>query len=86
MIRCTIEILPGGNESRARTIGRVEIANVGSTEKVGNYAVVLTKTPPFAGALKAAWRKGALGFFRPPADVLELARQQIDALSAGEGE
>ena len=60
MIRCTIELLPGGNEARARTIGLVEIANIGGTQDVGNYAVVLTKTPPFAGALKAAWRKGRL--------------------------
>ena len=38
----------------------VEIANVGGTEAIGNYAVVLTKTPPFTGALKAAWRKGRI--------------------------
>ncbi len=57
MIRCTIELLPGGDESRARTIGLVEIANVGGNSEIGSYAVVLKKTPPFAGALKAAWKK-----------------------------
>jgi hypothetical protein len=58
MLRCTIEILPHGDESRKRMIGCVEIANVGGNLQVGNYAVVLKKTPPFPGALKAAWRKG----------------------------
>lgn len=60
MLRCTIEILPGGDEARKRTIGCVEIANIGGTPERGNYAVVLKKTPPFAGALKAAWRKGVI--------------------------
>jgi hypothetical protein len=60
MLRCTIEILPGGDESKKRTIGCVEIANVGGTMEIGDYAVVLKKTPPFRGALKAAWRKGHL--------------------------
>jgi hypothetical protein len=58
VIRCTIELLPGGDASRARTIGMLEIARVGLTDAVGDYAVVLTKTPPFTGALKAAWRRG----------------------------
>lgn len=58
MIRCTIEILPGGDESRARKIGLIEIADDGTgTEEIGHYVVVLTKTPPFSGALKQAWRK-----------------------------
>lgn len=60
MIRCTIEMLPGGDESRARTIGLVEIANIGGTLELGNYQVILKKTPPFAGALRAAWRRGDL--------------------------
>ena len=62
MIRCRIELLPGGDESRARTIGLVEIANIGGNTAVGDYAVILKKTPPFAGALKAAWRRGRLQY------------------------
>lgn len=58
MIRCTIEILPAGDESKARTIGLVEIANVGGDLETGKYRAVLTKTPPFSGALKAAWKRG----------------------------
>jgi len=60
MIRCRIELLPGGDESRARLIGVVEIANVGGTPVLGNYSVVLKKTPPFPGALRAAWRRGLM--------------------------
>lgn len=51
MIRCTIELLPG----------LVEIANTAVRDgNFGEYVVVLRKCPPFAGALKAAWRKGRL--------------------------
>lgn len=60
MLRCTIELLPGGDEKRARTIGLVEICNIGGTAERGNYAVALKKTPPFTGALKAAWKKGLI--------------------------
>lgn len=59
MIRCTIELLPGGSEERKRTIGLVEIANDGSgTESRGNYVVALKKTPPFSGALIKNWKRG----------------------------
>lgn len=61
MIRCTIEILPGGSEERKRTLGLVEIANIGGDlDGRCDYAVVLKKSPPFSGALKQAWRKGLL--------------------------
>ena len=60
MIRCTIELLPGGDQSRTRIIGLVEIANIGGSPEISEYAVVLKKTPPFAGALKDAWRRGRL--------------------------
>lgn len=61
MIRVTFELLPGGDESRKRTIGLMEIANVATRlDNTADYAVVLTKTPPFTGALKDAWRKGRL--------------------------
>jgi hypothetical protein len=62
MIRCTIELLPGGSEEGKRIIGLVEIANIGGTVEVGDYAVVLKKSPPFAGALKQAWRRGRVQF------------------------
>lgn len=59
MIRVTFELLPGGDASRARTIGLMEICNIGTTaDNIGTYAVVLKKSPPWAGALKAAWKKG----------------------------
>ena len=61
MLRCTIELLPHGDETRKRVIGVVEIANDGTgTPTMGNYGVVLKKTPPFPCALKAAWKRGML--------------------------
>lgn len=61
MIRCIIQLLPGGDESRARTIGLVEIARTAILDgNLGNYVVVLKKTPPFSGALTSAWRRGRL--------------------------
>jgi len=59
MIRCTIELLPGGDEARARIVGLIEIANIGvNAVNLGQYAVVLKKSPPFRGALRRAWRAG----------------------------
>ena len=61
MIRVTFELLPGGDARRARTIGLMEIANLRThPDGTADYGVVLTKCPPFKGALKAAWRKGRL--------------------------
>ena len=58
MLRCTIELIPHGDEARARPIGIVEIANVGGgTHEVGNYLITAKKTPPWKGALKEIWRK-----------------------------
>jgi hypothetical protein len=61
VIRVTIELLPGGDEKRARTIGLVEIANIAVLPgNFGEYAVILKKCPPFTGALRDAWRRGRL--------------------------
>lgn len=63
MIRITFDLLPGGDETRARTIGRMEIANVKTyPDGTADYAVVMTKTPPFRGALRDAWKRGKLTF------------------------
>jgi hypothetical protein len=88
MLRCTIELLPGGDEKRARVIGLVEICNVGGTAERGNYAVVLKKTPPFAGALRAAWRKGLMndredGRVGPVFDALHEDAETITASVEG---
>lgn len=58
MIRVTFDLLPGGDETRARTIGIMEIANIKTyLDGTANYAVALKKTPPFNGALRLAWKK-----------------------------
>ncbi|MCG6115058.1 MAG: hypothetical protein MEQ84_07650 [Mesorhizobium sp.] len=61
MVRITFELLPGGDETKARTIGLMEVANIAThLDGTADYAVVLKKTPPFRGALNAAWKKGKL--------------------------
>lgn len=75
MMRCTIEILPQGNETAKRTIGCIEIANVGGTPEHGNYVVILKKTPPFTGALKAAWRKA---HFEPAQEDEEIITGSVE--------
>lgn len=59
MIRVTFDLLPGGDESRARTIGIMEVANVEThLDGTADYVVAMKKTPPFRGALREAWKKG----------------------------
>lgn len=59
MIRVTFDLLPGGNADRARTIGIMEIANIQTRpDGTADYAVAMKKTPPFAGALRLAWKRG----------------------------
>ena len=61
MLRVTFEILPGGDESRSRVIGLMELANIKiEPSGMASYAVAMKKTPPFPGALKAAWKNGKL--------------------------
>jgi len=62
MIRVTFDLLPGGDESRIRTIGIMEIANLKThLDGTADYAVALKKTPPFPGALRTAWKRGKVG-------------------------
>lgn len=65
MIRITFELLPGGHESRKRTIGIMEIALISQPRLDGtaDYAVAMKKSPPFAGALREAWKKGRVAAF-----------------------
>lgn len=72
MIRVTIDLCPGGDESRARTIGQIDIANVGVDRlNRGTYKVVMKKTPPFSGALKLAWKKGVYDGVTHDEDIMQ---------------
>lgn len=63
MIRVTFDLLPGGDETRTRTIGVMEICNLKThPDGTADYGIAMKKTPPFTGALRAAWRKGKLSF------------------------
>jgi hypothetical protein len=53
-----VELWPHGDESKARPIGQIAIANDGTgTAESGNYNVVLAHAGRFYGR-KGAWRRG----------------------------
>ena len=62
MVRVTIELLPGGDASKARHMGTLEIANDGTgTADTGNYKYTISKW----GKARQIWRMGSLrGFLR----------------------
>lgn len=71
MVRCTIEIVPFGIESRKQTIGLIEIANdLTGTKETGNYKIILKKTPPFTGALKQVWISALLNELKDDEDIM----------------
>lgn len=62
VVRCTIEIIPGGIEDHPRraVIGVIEIANVGGTQTTGHYRFVLMKK--LGKRIKdAIWRQALAG-------------------------
>ena len=63
MLVCKIELWPGGNEVRAREIGRVLIANVGGDQDTGHYAVQLMRSPEYS-AVPGPWRTGRVENFK----------------------
>lgn len=74
MIRVTIQMIPRGDESRARHMGTVEIANDGTGDHTtGNYKVRLSRMD----SPTRAWKTGAIRGFnrrtRGPHDLLLLA-------------
>lgn len=61
MLRITFDLLPGGREDRAKTIGVMELANIKThADNTAEYAIAMKKCVPFRGALKEAWKRGKL--------------------------
>lgn len=84
MIRCTIELVPFGVESAKRKIGIVEIANDGSgSELLGNYKVILRKTPPWKGALKHQWKAALVKATRNDNEVIAGKFEGFDRIERG---
>lgn len=61
MLRVTVELLPGGDESRKQDLGTAEISLAGASEDAqeGNYNVMLSKW----GRPKQAWKRGSVEGF-----------------------
>ncbi len=43
MIRVTVEIVPGGDSTRARVIGRAEITKVGVGDEISDYTAIVRR-------------------------------------------
>lgn len=78
MLKVIIQLYPRGDESKATTIGEMEIANVGGTNSIGEYAVRL-----FKRGSKAVWKRGSVVAFprlsRGPYDLVFRALANIVA-------
>lgn len=62
MLVCKLEMWPHGDETKAREIGRVLIANADGTESRGSYDVVMPKSPEYARR-KGVWKRGRVTDF-----------------------
>lgn len=84
MVRVTIEILPGGDESKARKLGQVDIINDSSgTGETGNYTVRLHKSSEYA-ARPGIWRQGRIsGFPRSRLGPYDLLYRALKAIVGG---
>lgn len=79
MLKVIIQLLPHGDASRARTIGEMEIANVGGDQHTGEYAVRL-----FQRGSQRVWRKGSVtGFKRLSRGAYDLVFQALANIVAG---
>jgi len=84
MIRCIIELVPFGEESKKRPIGIIEIANDGSgNEFTGNYKVLLRKTPPWKGALKSEWKTALVKATRDDGAIMIGKVEGFDRIKQG---
>lgn len=83
MLRCTIEMIPQGQEDQARPLGIVEIANTGGDFNFGDYTVTLKKTPPWKGALKATWKKGNLNVGHEDEEIIVGGLEGLDRHKRG---
>jgi hypothetical protein len=71
MLRCTIEVIPFGDENRAQKIGIVEIGNDGTGKSdTGNYRVILKKASPWDGVLKEKWLEDIFKGYPEDAEVV----------------
>ena len=76
-----IELWPHGDETRAREIGRAEIANVGGTVEYGNYDVRLFKSAEYAKSENVGkiYKRGHVGMFARRNSPWRLLRLALEA-------
>jgi len=73
MIRCTIELLPYGDEEKKRSLGVIEIINEKTGDQcTGNYKVNLQKISEYGESLSISKSGTVSGFKRLESDVFYL--------------
>lgn len=64
MMRITIEMIPGGDEAKAQTLGVAEITNLGTGDHdLGNYEVLIFKSRTYS-TTAGIWKRARV--FRFP--------------------
>lgn len=65
MLVANLEVWPGGDESKKRTVGHVLIGNDGTRQQphIGSYDVALSHSGKFYGK-KGLWKSGRVDYFR----------------------
>jgi hypothetical protein len=83
MLRCTIDLVPKGDESKARTIGTIIIGNDRTGDlDTGNYDVRLTKG--LVGKHGETWKRGRVeGFPRRRLGPYDLVLRALQATVGG---
>ena len=60
MLRITVELVPRGQETRKRTLGVMEVANVGGTSTRGEYDYLMTEEENLDLGISARSRRGVV--------------------------
>lgn len=84
MLRITIELIPGGDESRAMELGRAEIANVDAMPRMmhSDYAYRVTEGDNKFASTKA-WERSGMLFEQPKRSVWTLVAAVAKAAAEG---
>lgn len=84
MLRCTIELIPGGIETHPgkKVLGVVEIANISELADISNYRVIAFKKPPASNpAQRTVWKTGyVLAFPRKRLGAYDLLYRALGKL------
>jgi hypothetical protein len=85
MLRITVELLPGGDESRAETIATGTIANISGLAPLSNYACNFKTTGYAPLGLEPTDKTATIHGHHRSAGVLKLIYRALGAIGRGQG-